>query len=175
MTRYLSDYPDEMKPRKFKADIDIIGINPFVLVPDGILNALFKTNGKDKGPIRVKGTINGVAYRQTLVKYQGKWRLYINTKMLKNSPQRVGETIEISVGFDRSDRAILPPHPKLKVALNGNPKAKAKFEALAPSLQQEIVRYISFLKTEASVERNIERAINFLLGKESFVGRKPLN
>jgi hypothetical protein len=163
-----------MRTRKFKADIDIIGINPFVLVPDDILNALFKTNGKDKGPIRIKGTINGVAYRQTLVKYQGKWRLYINTRMLKNSPQRIGEKIEISVGFDHADRAILS-HPKLKIALNDNPKAKEKFKALAPSLQQEIVRYISFLKTEASVERNIERAINFLLGKESFVGRKPLN
>jgi hypothetical protein len=158
----------------FKADIDIIGVNPFVLVPDKILNALFKLHGKDKGPIPITGTINGVAYRQTLVKYQRKWRLYINTKMLKNSPQRIGETIKVTIELDSSDRTIAT-HPKLKKALNSNPMAKEKFEALAPSLQKEIVRYISFLKTETSIDRNVERAINFLLGKESFVGREPLN
>ena len=33
---------------------------------------------------------------------------------------------------------------------------------------------IANLKTEKSVERNVTRAINFLLGKERFVGRdKP--
>lgn len=165
---------DDMIMRKFKADVDIIGINPFVLVPDDILHELFRINGKEKGPIHIKGTINGVPYRQTLVKYRGNWRLYINNKMLTNSPERIGEAIEISVTFDPSDRTIVP-HPKLKDALNGNAKAKKKFETLAPSLQKEIIRYISFLKTEASVDHNVQRAINFLLGKESFIGRRPLN
>jgi uncharacterized protein YdeI (YjbR/CyaY-like superfamily) len=60
------------------------------------------------------------------------------------------------------------------VALNSNPQAKERFEGLSPSLQKEIVRYISHLKTEASIDRNVDRAINFLLAKETFVGRKPL-
>lgn len=38
----------------------------------------------------------------------------------------------------------------------------------------EIVRYLARLKTEESLEKNIKRAINFLLGNERFVGRyKP--
>ena len=159
--------------RKFKADIEIIGINPFVPMPDDILNDLFIANGREKGPIPIKGTINGLAYQQTLVKYRGKWRLYINNIMLQNSPTRIGETIQVSIALDTSDRTIAP-HPKLKHALKANPKAKRKFESLAPYLQKEIVRYISFLKTESSVDRNVKRAINFLLGKESFIGRKPL-
>ncbi|HUC83166.1 MAG TPA: hypothetical protein VMR70_19810 [Flavisolibacter sp.] len=67
---------------RFKARIEIIGINPFVFVPDVILNALFQKAGVQKGPIPICGTINDKFYQQTLVRYQGSWRLYINTTML---------------------------------------------------------------------------------------------
>jgi hypothetical protein len=157
----------------FNATIDIVGINPFVFLPEPILNNLFSEFGKDKGPIPVRGTINGQVYQQTLVKFAGDWRLYINTKMLPKSPERIGELIELSVELDFSDRTI-HPHPKLVQALQDNPKAKAVFESLAPSLQNEIVRYIESLKTESSIERNVEKAIGFLLGKERFIGRNAL-
>lgn len=158
---------------KFKAEIKLIGINPFVFVPEEILALLFKKFGKDKGPIPIKGSINGLKYRQTLVRYRGEWRLYVNTSMLPNSPQRIGETIDISINIDFGDRTI-QPHPLLVKALTRNSSAREKFQSLTPSLRKEIVRYISLQKTEASVVRNVERAIRFLLGKESFVGRKRL-
>jgi len=157
----------------FNAKIEIIGINPFVFVPKPILEELFREFGKEKGPIPIKGTINGKDYKQTLVKFSGEWRLYINTIMLPKSPSRIGEEVEISIAIDRSDRTI-HPHPKLVRALKENPKANEVFVGLAPSLQNEIVRYIANLKTEASVERNVVKAIGFLLGKERFVGRDGL-
>ena len=155
---------------KFEADIAIIGINPYVLVPENILSNIFKQAGKDKGPIPIKGKINKMPYSQTLVKYRGLWRLYINTKMVSDSPKRIGESIKLTIEFDPADRAI-SPHPKLVEALDSNKVAKAKFENLAPSLRKEIVRYIANLKSQKSVERNVKRAINFLLGKERFIGR----
>ena len=155
---------------RFKAEIEIIGINPFVSVPDKILDNIFEQTGTNKGRIPIRGLINDKPYRQTLVKYLGSWRLYINTTMLKNSPKRVGETVEVSVLFDEEDRTI-QPHPMLLKALNGTPKAKEVFENLTPSRQKEIVRYISQLKTEKSIEKNIQKAIDFLLGKCRFVGR----
>lgn len=158
---------------KFKAEIEIIGVNPFVFVPHNVLTCIFNQAGKDKGRIPICGTINSRVYRQTLVKFKGEWRFYINTKMLKNSPERIGETIEITVEFDPADRTIMP-HPKFEKALNENEKAKKVFENLRPSRQFEIIRYFSFLKTEESVDRNIFKAIDFLLGKSRFVGRdKP--
>lgn len=159
---------------KFKASIEIIGINPFVFVPEKILATIFKKAGKDKGPIPICGTINDNAYQQTLVKYSGVWRLYINGTMLKNSPKRIGETITVTVAFDPSDRKI-QPHPELLKALRGNMDAKATFDKLAPSAQREIIRYIAHLKNSESVDRNIKKAIDFLLGKEKFVGRKKLS
>jgi hypothetical protein len=157
----------------FNAEIEIIGINPFVFVPEDILVDLFKLAGKDKGTIPICGTINGNSYKQTLLRYKGEWRLYINTSMLKSSPKRIGDKIEISIEFDPSDRSIAQ-HAKLKQALEDNQEAKYIFDQLRPSLQLEIVRYIANLKTEESIDRNVKRAIQFLLGNERFIGRdKP--
>lgn len=158
---------------KFTADIEIIGVNPFVFLPDRVLKNVFKEASKDKGPIPIRGTINGNPYRQTLVRYRDAWRLYINNTMFRNSPKRIGETVEITVEFDPVSRNI-KPHPKLVMAFKKNKEAKKIFDNLPPSRQNEIVRYISFLKTEESVTRNINKAINHLIGKSKFVGRvKP--
>ena len=158
---------------QFKAIIEIIGVNPFVFVPGKILEEIFQQAGKNKGHIPVCGTINGKGFKQTLVKYSGHWRLYINTTMLKNSPKRIGETVDVTLAFDPADRTIVQ-HPKLVKALKESPEAKSVFDALPPSRQKEIVRYISSLKTEESVDKNVARAVQFLLGKDRFVGRdKP--
>ncbi len=157
--------------QSFRATLEIIGVNPFVHVPTPILEALFLQANKTKGHIPIKGTINGKAYQQTLVRYAGSWRFYINTFMLKDSPNRIGEQVAIEVEYDSSDRSIEMPI-KLRMALEQNKEATAVFEGLSPSRQHEIVRYIAKLKSEESVDRNVERAINFLLGKERFVGRE---
>ncbi|MBI1224530.1 MAG: DUF1905 domain-containing protein [Bacteroidetes bacterium] len=154
----------------FRAEIEIIGINPYVLLPAEILQALLEKAGKHKGKIPIKGQVNGLPYQQTLVKYAGEWRLYINMAMLKDSPRRIGEEIEISIEYDTSDRSI-PMHPALQAALEGDVAALEKFESLSPSRRVEIIRYISRLKTEESVERNVARAIRFLKGEGRFVGR----
>ena len=157
----------------FKATLELIVGNPFVYLPAEILENIFLQANKRKGHIPVKGTMNGKPFQQTLVKYSGDWRLYINLVMLENSPKRIGEEIEVEIEFDPSDRTI-QPHPKWIKALANNKEANGVFEKLSASRQKEIVRYISNLKMEESVDRNVERAINFLLGKERFVGRdKP--
>ena len=163
----------KMRSYSFNAVIEIIGINPYVQIPDIILSKIFIQARKDKGYIPIKGTINKLPYLQTLVKYSGLWRLYINLTMLENSPKRIGETIEVTIEYDSSDRTILP-HPKLIEALNNNEIAKSKFERLPPSQKKEMVRYISLLKTEESRDRIIGRAINYLLGKSTFIGKKML-
>jgi len=154
----------------FKARIDIIGINPFVFVPQEILVKLFKDAGKDKGHIPVCGLVNGKPYEQTLLRYKGEWRLYINTVMLADSPKRIGELIEISVEFDPRDRTV-QPHPELIKALAQNKEAEAVYQGLTPSMKKEIIRYISTLKTAESREKNIKLAIGFLLGENRFIGR----
>lgn len=155
---------------KFDALLEIIGINPFVFVPAEILERIFISSGKRKGFIPVLGTVNGKPYKQTLVRYSGEWRLYINTTMLKNSPKRIGERIEISIDYDPESREVAPPE-RFLLALTQNPAANIVFEKLTPSRKLEIVRYLAHLKSEESLDKNIEKAVKFLLGQGRFVGR----
>ena len=155
---------------RFTATLEIIDGNPFVPLPPGVLDDVFEQAGRSRGPIPVQGTINATPYQQTLVKFRGAWRLYVNMQMLDDSPRRIGEVIDVTISIDRSDRSI-QPHPKLVAMLNETPTAKKIFDDLAPSRQNEIVRYIDGLKKDESIDRNVARARDFLLGKTRFVGR----
>jgi hypothetical protein len=158
---------------QFSAKIFIIGINPYVFVPPIILKKIFSDAGKDKGYIPVALVINNKNFIQNLVKYSGKWRLYLNGPMRKIAKKDVGDTITIFIIHDPAER-ITSIHPKLKKALIKNKEAKKVFDSLPPSRKKEIARYINNLKTEKSVDKNITRAVNFLLGNERFIGRdKP--
>jgi|SRR5436190_3025129 len=158
---------------KFNAKIFKIGVNPYVLIPVTVLKQLFETAGKEKGPIPVKGRLNGKLYTQTLVKYSGKWRLYLNGPMREAAGIDVGDHAKVEIAFDPAER-ITEMHPDLEKALNADKKAFEVFKTLPPSRQKEIKRYINSLKTAESREKNVRRAIKFLHGKERFVGRdKP--
>jgi hypothetical protein len=155
----------------FSAKIFKIGVNPYVLLPAAVLKAIFKQANKDKGPIPVRGELNGYLFSQTLVKFSGKWRLYLNTPMRKGAGIDVGDKAEVKIEFDPRVREI-SMHPKLKVALEKNKKANQTFLQLPPSRKKEIMRYIGHLKAEESVDKNVKKAILFLTGKERFVGRE---
>jgi len=157
--------------RSFSATIEKTGINPYVLLPAGILKFLFEKAGKEKGAIPVCLIINQQKFIQNLVKYSGEWRLYLNTPMRKAAGKDVADTIGIKIDFDKGDRTT-PMHPLFKTALEKNKTAKDCFHTLPPSRQKEILRYLNNLKTEASLHKNIQRAINFLNGAENFIGRQ---
>jgi len=174
MTRYAEEPADGDSPATvFEAELEIIGINPFVSVPEPVLEAIFAAAGVRKGPIAIRGEINGAAYQQSLVRYAGAWRLYVNTAMLKNSPRRIGERVHVSVAHDPVGRPA-PASAEFDRALAANPAARAVFDALPPSRRLEILRYIAMLKSPVSVARSVARAIAFLNGEGRFVGRdKP--
>lgn len=158
---------------EFRTNLEVIGINPYVAIPENILNNIFTQAGKNKGNIPVCGAINNVPYTQTLLKYKGAWRLYVNLKMLPDATKRIGETILVSIALNLNNRPI-EMHPKFAEALENDLDAKKQFERLTLSLQKEIIRYLSFLKREESVNKNINLAIGFLKGENSFLTRNPI-
>jgi hypothetical protein len=145
--------------------IKIIGVNPYLSVPKKILSAIFKQSGKEKGPIPVKGTLNGKPFIQTLVKYQGEWRLYLNTPMRKAAGIDVGDKGIVEIAFDPKPR-LEPMPPKFKLALSKDKTAKSTYEKLIPSRKKEILRYLNSMKTEASLEKNIEKFLMHLRGEK---------
>ena len=158
---------------KFKARIEIIGVNPFVFLPERVLQEVFRQAGKSRGKIPVRMKIDGHLFPQTLIRWSGAWRLYLNTPMRKAAKKEVGDVADFEIAYDPTER-IFPMHPKFEKALRENKDAKKVFDSLRPSLQLEINRYLGSLKTESSVDRNVIRAIQFLLGNGRFVARdKP--
>lgn len=156
--------------KSFSAKIYIIGINPYVLLPSSVLKYIFQKAGKDKGAIPVQLKISDKDFIQNLVKYSGKWRLYLNTPMRKAANKDVGDIIDVKIDFDPKPRTT-PIHPKLKNAFKENIEAKKAFERLRPSRQKEILRYINFLKSEEGVDKNVQKAISHLTGNKPFIGR----
>jgi len=155
---------------KFAAEIFKIGINPVVDPPENVLNAIFESAGRSKGPIPVRGKLNGVEFIQTLVKYGGKWRLYINGEMLKSSGLKLGNHADVEIEFDPRPREVTMPK-SLHVAFKNDIEARKAFGELPPSRQKEIFRYINSLRTEESIARNVERILEQLKGIETV---KPL-
>ena len=102
------------------------------------------------------------------MKYQGAWRLYLNTPMRRD----VGDDATMVIEFDPELR-IVPTHPKFAHALSKNKAAKAAFEKLAPSRQKDILRYLNSMKTEESLVRNIDKVMQFLSGDRP-AGRSAL-
>lgn len=161
-----------MIKRTFNAEILIIIGNPYVRPPDTVLEFIFKQAGKKTGPIPVKGTINGAPFLQSLVRYSGDWRLYINGIMAKSAGLKytgsitaiVGEKIKISIAFNPE-----PPkfeiHPAFKKELLKDKTAKKAFDKLTPGRQKEISRYLGFLKNEDSISLNIQRIFKHLHGE----------
>jgi hypothetical protein len=163
-----------MSTRAFSAKILIIGANPYVRPPDSVLKFIFKQAGKDKSPIPVKGTINGAPFQQSLVRYSGDWKLYINNIMAKAAGIKftgsiaaiVGKKIKITVGFNPTPPTYSIP-TSLQKALIKDKKAKIAFDKLTPGRQKEIARYLGFMKTEEALNRNIERMLKHLRGEKS--------
>lgn len=164
---------NDYKDYRFQAVLQLIGINPYVEIPPPILLAICNDAKRSKGPIPIVGTINQQPYQQTLLKYKGIWRLYINISMLPKSPQRIGELLEITIAVDPRDRTV-PIHPAFEEMLQQDTIAFASYTQQSPSLKKEINRYLHTAKKKETLVKNIALAMGFLKGENRFIGRDPI-
>lgn len=153
--------------RHFTATIGIIGINPYVIVPDEIVAALLAAAGKKALPVPVAAKVNKTPYTANVVRYAGAPRLYLHGEVRKAAGVDVGDVVTVALAYDAKPR-VRPAPPELLAALEENPEAKAAWEKLAPSHRKEYVAYLDHLKSPEALARNVERTIAMLLS-----GRKP--
>ncbi len=148
----------------FSTTVHKIDINPYVQVPDEVLRKLQQDAKKEKGPIPVQGTLQGKPFSTTVVRFRGMWRLYLNTPMREAANVDVGDQVMVEVQFDNVPRTAPAPR-KFTLALSKNKQARQAFQKLAPSRQKEILRYLNNLKQPETLQRNIEKVIQFLQGE----------
>jgi hypothetical protein len=167
----------------FVAIVSIINGNPYVRPPDKVLNFIFIQANKETGPIPVQGKINGAPFTQSLVRYQGDWRLYVNIimakaagiKFTKSISEIMGTRISFEIGYN-SNPPVFDVPKFLKDALVKSPRALSAFEKLIPSRKKEINRYFSWIKSDEAKERNLKKLMSVLEGTEDrFMARSWKN
>jgi hypothetical protein len=160
---------------RFSSVIDIHGINPYVRV-SAEHAAVLKKGWRKALPVLVR--VNGKPDRPWRINLMpigdGSFYLYLHGEVRKASSTKPGDLIEVELQFDEEYRAgpTHPMPPYFSEALEQNQRAKQAWNALIPSLQKEILRYFSRLKSPEAQARNTQRVLHVLSGgKGRFMAR----
>jgi len=141
-------------PFTFTATIYKTGINPCVDVPGRITAKMHPI----KGYIPIKGMIGSYPFRQTLVPVkEAPYRLFVNGLMLKGAGTKLGSSISFRIEQDDQPRTV--PMPSLLKQKVCSERLTRAFQALIPSRQKDILRYLGSLKSEEALVRNVNKVI----------------
>lgn len=160
---------------RFRARIEIRGINPYVLVSAEQAHRL-KPDWRKPMPVRIQ--IDGKPDEPWRINMMpvgdGSFFLYLRGNVRKEAGSGVGDVVDVSLAFDEDYRGgpADPMPASFAEALHQNPSARSGWDALPPSRQKEILRYLAQLKSAEAKKRNIERAVHVLAGgKDRFMAR----
>jgi len=144
----------------FQAQIYQTGINWCVDVPVEITVQL----QSKKGYIKIKGEINGFAFTQTLVPVKNApYRLFVNGIMMKGGKTALGEVADFSIEQDlEAETREYPVPAALSEALSQHNLTDV-LHSLKPHHKKEILKYFSFIKTETTLQKNIDKLIRQLM------------
>lgn len=150
----------------FKAKIYKTGINWCVDVPKRISERL----QKEKGYIRIKGQINGFDFKQTLVPVKNKeHRLFVNAGMMKGGETALGKTADFSIEQNFTRLIEEYSFPVLLKKILREEKLTREFNGLSPARIKDILKYLSYVKKEETMKKNIDKLIRQLHSKSKNV------
>ena len=164
-----------MTTLRFRAQIEINKINPYVLV-DARRAARLQKNWRKPMPVCIQ--VNGKPDQPWRINMMpigdGSFYLYLHGTVRKAAGAKVGDVVSVAVRFD-DEYSGGPAHPmpsRFGAELKRNRRARHSWDALSPSRQKEILRYFAALKSPEARQRNVARALHVLAGgKARFMGR----
>ena len=115
-----------------------------------------------RGHVPVVGTVNGAELTATLVPVGGgRHRLFLNSAVRSVVGKGAGDSVEIRIRLDRSDRTPeIPPELQEALAEEG---ATGAWDAMAPSRRRELLVWLADAKRDqtrvARVSRIVQAAI----------------
>jgi len=141
---------------RFSAPIELSGNGAYVKVPLDV-ERIF---GKKRVP--VLATIDGIAYRGSLVRMGGECHVLGVLKEIRVSLGKgQGDLVEVVLEHDTAERVVDVP-ADLAAALQSAPDAARFFDTLAYSHKREYVRWIEEAKRDATRTARIGRTIEML-------------
>jgi hypothetical protein len=144
-------------PHKFRATIQDAGDGgAYVEIPFDV-EAVF---GKKR--VKVLATLDGVAYRGSLVRMGTTCHLMPVLKEIRQQiGKNIGDEIEVSLEEDTQPRVVVVPGD-LQAALGANPEAGAFFEKLSYTHQKEYVQWIEEAKRPETRQTRVVKTIALL-------------
>jgi len=116
-----------------------------------------------RGQIRIKGTINGFAFRSSLFPSRnGGHILIVNKRMQKEARATGGDTARFEIAPDREERVATIPEP-LKRLLGQDRSFQRWYDQLNRSTRYEIVKWVNEPKSSDARARRSEQIAERLL------------
>ena len=111
--------------------------------------------GEGATHVPVEGEVEGTLLKTTLVsRGKGCYRLAIHSDIRKRLKMDAGAVVEVALRRDEASREPALP-PAMVLALRNSPKAQAEFRRMTTALRRQIVRYITQVKRQATLERRV--------------------
>jgi hypothetical protein len=135
----------------FSGRIYKVGIIRYVDLPAAVSRAM----GTTEAHVPVRGTVEGVPLVTTLVsRGKGLHRVAIHGDIRKKLRVDAGACVEIAMAQDEEPREPVLP-PALVLALRQSPKAGDRFRGMTVALRRQIVRYLTAVRQQATLERRV--------------------
>jgi hypothetical protein len=116
---------------------------------------------------RVRGTVNGAAYRSSLMKYSGVFHMGVRKATLAAAGATLGDVVTVTIERDPDPLPTDRVPPDMARALRGSTAAAAAFAALSPSHRREHVGFVIEAKRPETRARRIERTIQALAARKT--------
>ena len=149
-----------MSGREFEAVLerpDATGAWTFLQVPFDVQEAF-----GSRARVAVKGTVNGVAIRSSLMPQgDGTHILVVNKSIRDQAGAEAGEAVSVTLERDTAARTVDTP-PDLKSALADGGVAPSAFDGMSYSHQKEYVDWIESAKRPETRARRVAKAVSMI-------------
>ena len=109
----------------------------------------------------VVATVNGYTWRTSITRMRGEFMLGLSRAVRQEADVEAGDTVQVELELDEAPREVEVP-AALSVALDGDPSARAAFEALAYTHRKEFAVWVQEAKREETRERRVAQALEML-------------
>ena len=123
----------------------------FVVVPDQV----FRELGRARPAVR--GTIQGVAFRETIHRSGGEPRLLVRRELLERIGASRGDAVEVRLELDPEPRTVDVP-PELEAVLREDDRLAELYSKLPPSMRRAWAAYVDDAKRLETRLRRAEKA-----------------
>jgi hypothetical protein len=149
--------------KKFKAKLAARGPNGawvFLEIPFNVEQAF-----GSKARVRVRGTVNGFAFQNSLLPQgDGTHAMAFSKELQAGARAGAGDQVSVSMEVDQSERIVAVPE-ELSQSLAAA-KATAAFDALSYSHRKEFADWVASAKQAETRERRAQKSVAMVLEKK---------